>query len=305
MPLFRNPFQARWDAMSVSAKGILLVSSGSMMLVAMALVIKQLGSTIPSIEILFFRSAIGLLFVLPFFGRNLMEPLRTKRPGAHLIRGMLGALANICFFWTITHMLLADAVALQFSRPLFMLPLAVLFLGESADLRRWAIVMVGFLGILIYARPFTAGFDPGVFVGAAGAVFSCWVVICIKWLAKTEPTRVIMFYYSLWTSVFALIPALYWWVTPTPFELLLLAAVGILGIYGQGLVTHGYALAEAGVLVTLDYSRVVYATILGYLLFGEIPGPWNFLGMGLIVAASLWLVLSERMRKAPPTARGA
>jgi drug/metabolite transporter (DMT)-like permease len=146
VPLF-NPFRQRWDEMSNSARGLLLVSSGSMMLVAMALVIKQLGSRLPSIEILFFRSAIGFLFVLPLFARNLLEPLHTKRQGAHLIRGVMGALANACFFWTITHMLLADAVALQFSRPLFMLPLAVLFLGETADLRRWLIVMVGFLGI--------------------------------------------------------------------------------------------------------------------------------------------------------------
>ena len=283
--------------MSATARGIFLVSTGSMMLVAMSLLIKQLGSRIPAIEILFFRSAIGFLFVLPFFARNPLEPLRTKRLGAHLIRGTMGTLANICFFWTITHMLLADAVALQFSRPLFMLPLAVLFLGEVAGLQRSLIVAVGFLGILVYARPFTAGFDPGVFVGAAGAVFSCLVVICIKWLAKTEPTRVIMFYYSLWTAVFSAIPALVWWVTPTPFELVMLLGVGILGIYGQGLVTHGYTLADAGALVSLDYSRVVYAAILGYLLFGEVPGPWNFLGMGLIIAASLYLVLSERKRK--------
>ena len=106
-----------------------------------------------------------------------------------------------------------------------------------------------------------------------------------------------MFYYSLWTAVFSAIPALVWWVTPTPFELVMLLGVGILGIYGQGLVTHGYTLADAGALVSLDYSRVVYAAILGYLLFGEVPGPWNFLGMGLIIAASLYLVLSERKRK--------
>jgi drug/metabolite transporter (DMT)-like permease len=270
-----------------------------MMLVAMAIVIKQLGTRLPATEILFFRSAIGFLFVLPFFAKNPLEPLRTRRQGAHLVRGTLGTLGNLCFFWTVTHMLLADAVALQFSRPLFMLPLAFLFLGENPDLRRTLIVLVGFLGILVYARPFTSGFDPDVFVGAAGAVFSCGVVISIKWLARTEPTRVIMFYFSLWSAVFSAIPAAYWWVTPTPFELLLLTAVGILGIYGQGLVTHGYALAEAGVLVTLDYSRVIYAAILGYLLFGEIPGPWNFVGMALIVAASLTLVLSERKPKPP------
>jgi drug/metabolite transporter (DMT)-like permease len=288
--------------MSVVSRAVVLVSTGSMMLVGMAILIKQLGTRIPPTEILFFRSAIGFLFVLPFFMRDPFEALRTKRHGAHLIRGVFGTLGNLCFFWTVTHLLLADAVALQFSRPLFMLPLAVLFLGESPDLRRSLIVLVGFLGIVIYARPFTAGFDPGVLVGAAGAVFSCWVVICIKWLARTEPTRVIMFYYSFWSAVFAAIPAFYWWVTPTPFELLLLTAVGIVGIYGQGLVTHGYALAEAGVLVTLDYSRVVYAAILGYLLFGEVPGPWNFVGMALIIAASIYLVRTERKpkREVPP-----
>ena len=284
--------------MSNTSRGIFLVTTGSLTLVAMALLIKQLGSRIPAVEILFFRSAVGFFFVLPFFARDPLEALRTKRHGAHLIRGIVGTLGNLCFFWTVAHMLLADAVALQFSRPLFMLPLAVLFLGESPDLRRSLIVLVGFLGIVIYARPFTAGFDPGVLVGAAGAVFSCWVVICIKWLARTEPTRVIMFYYSFWTALFSLIPALYWWVTPTPVELVLLAGVGILGIYGQGLVTHGYTLADAGALVTLDYSRVVYAAILGYLLFGEIPGPWNFVGMALIIAASLYLVLSERRPRA-------
>ncbi len=288
--------------MTTPARAILLVSAGSMMLVAMALVIKHLGTRIPVAETLFFRSAVGFLFVLPFFWRNPMEPLRTKRPGAHLLRGFVGTMGNLCFFWTVTHMLLADAVALQFSRPLFMLPLAVLFLGEQPDLRRSLIVMTGFIGILVYARPFTAGFDPGALVGAAGAVFSCWVVICIKWLARTEPTRVIMFYYSLWTAALSAIPALIWWVTPTPIELAMLIGVGVLGIYGQGLVTHGYTLAEAGVLVTLDYSRVIYAAILGYLLFGEVPGPWNFVGMALIIAASLYLVMIERRPKPPAVA---
>jgi drug/metabolite transporter (DMT)-like permease len=300
---FRNPFHARWTAMSATSRGIFLVSTGSLTLVAMAIVIKQLGSRLPAVEILFFRSALGFLFVLPFFWRSPLEPLRTKRHGAHLIRGVVGTLGNLCFFWTVAYMLLADAVALQFSRPLFMLPLAVLLLGEVAGLRRSLVVAVGFLGILIYARPFTAGFDPGVLVGAAGAVFSCIVVICIKWLAKTEPTRVIMFYYSFWCAVFSAIPAFAWWVTPTPVELVMLVAVGVLGIYGQGLVTHGYTLADAGALVTLDYSRVVYAAVLGYLLFGEIPGPWNFLGMALIVAASLYLVHSER-KPLPPTVAG-
>jgi drug/metabolite transporter (DMT)-like permease len=280
------------------ARAAALVSAGSLTLVVMATVVKHLGNELPAMEILFFRSAIGLLFVLPLFARNPLEPFRTKRPGMHLLRGAVGAVGNACFFWTITHMLLADAMALQFSRPLFMIPLAVFLLGETVGLRRTAVAAVGFAGIMLYARPFTGGFEPDAFVGALGALAGGLVVICIKRLATTEPTRVIMFYYALWNALFALIPAALFWVTPTLPQLALLTVVGILGIGGQSLITHGLTMGEATVLVPLDYSRIIYSAALGYLLFNEIPGPWSFAGMALIVASSLYLVLTEKRRVA-------
>ena len=280
------------------ARAAALVSAGSLTLVAMATLVKHLGNDLPAMEILFFRSAIGFLFVLPLFARNPLEPFRTKRPGMHLLRGAVGAVGNACFFWTITHMLLADAMALQFSRPLFMIPLAVFLLGETVGLRRTAVAAVGFVGIVLYARPFTGGFEPDAFVGALGALAGGLVVICIKRLATTEPTRVIMFYYALWNALFALIPAALFWVTPTLPQLALLTVVGILGIGGQSLITHGLTMGEATVLVPLDYSRIIYSAALGYLLFNEIPGPWSFAGMALIVACSLYLVLTEKRRGA-------
>jgi len=283
------------------ARAATLVSAGSLTLVVMATLVKYLGQDLPAMEILFFRSAIGFLFVLPLFARDPLEPLRTKRPGMHLVRGAIGAIGNACFFWTITHMLLADAMALQFSRPLFMIPLAMVLLGELADWRRTLVTMVGFVGILFYARPFTGGFDPAALVGALGALAGGLVVVCIKRLATTEPTRVIMFYYAFWNAVFALVPALLLWVTPSLPQLALLALIGFLGIAGQGMITHGLSMGEATVLVPLDYSRIVYSAILGYLLFSEVPGPWSFAGMALIVAASLYLVLTEKTRAPPGT----
>jgi drug/metabolite transporter (DMT)-like permease len=280
------------------ARAAALVSAGSLTLVMMATVVKHLGNELPAMEILFFRSAIGFLFVLPLFVRNPLEPFRTKRPGMHLLRGAIGAVGNACFFWTITHMLLADAMALQFSRPLFMIPLAVFLLGETVGLRRTAVAAVGFAGIVLYARPFTGGFEPDAFVGALGALTGGLVVICIKRLATTEPTRVIMFYYAFWNALFALIPAVLFWVTPTLPQLALLTVVGILGIGGQSLITHGLTMGEATVLVPLDYSRIIYSAALGYLLFNEIPGPWSFAGMALIVGCSLYLVLTEKRRAA-------
>src|SRR3954469_7433936 len=148
---------ARWNSIDNGARGALLVSGGSLTLVVMATLVKYLGSDLPAFEILFFRSFVGFLFVLPVFMRDPLEPLRTKRPWMHLTRGTVGAIGNFCFFWTLTHMLLADAMALQFSRPLFMIPLAVLLLSEHPGLRRTAVAAVGFLGILLYARPFTGG----------------------------------------------------------------------------------------------------------------------------------------------------
>jgi len=282
------------------ARAAALVSAGSLTLVVMATVVKHLGTELPAMEILFFRSAIGLLFVLPLFARNPLEPFRTKRPGMHLLRGAVGAVGNACFFWTITHMLLADAMALQFSRPLFMIPLAVFLLGETVGLRRTAVAAVGFAGIMLYARPFTGGFEPDAFVGALGALAGGLVVICIKRLATTEPTRVIMFYYAFWNALFAAVPLVFIWVTPDLIQLALLIVIGFLGISGQSLITHGLTMGDATVLVPLDYSRIVYSAAIGYLLFGEVPGPWSFVGMALIVAASLYLVLTEKSAKAKP-----
>ena len=282
--------------MDGQARGVALVSVGSLTLVAMGLVVKLLGARIPTVEILFFRSAVGFFFILPAFMRNPLAPLRTTRPGMHFVRGAIGTLGNVLFFWTLTHMLLADAMALQFSRPLFMIPLAMAFLGELAGFRRTAITLVGFAGIALYARPFTEGFDPGAFVGAAGALFGALIVICIKRLATTEPTRTIMFYYAISNAVFSLIPTIWLWVTPDSTELAMLVLIGFLGIAGQGLITHGWTLGDVTALVPLDYSRIVYSAVLGYLVFGEMPGPWSFAGMAIIVASSLYLVLTERRR---------
>jgi drug/metabolite transporter (DMT)-like permease len=293
---------ARFGAMDAVTRGVFLFSVGSLTNVVMATLVKHLGSRLPSMEILFFRSFIGLLFVLPVLARDPLEPFRTKRPGMHFVRGATGALGNACFFWTLTHMLLADAMALQFSRPLFMIPLALLLLGEVAGWRRIVVTLIGFVGILFYARPFTSGFDPGAFVGALGALSGGLVLIWIKRLARSEPTRVIMFYYAFWNAAFALIPAMLLWVTPNLTELALLIMIGFLGISGQTLMTQGITLAEATVLVPLDYSRIVYSAVLGYLLFGELPGVWSFVGMALIVGSSLYLVLTEK-RSAARAAR--
>lgn len=287
----------RWfESLSPNARGAALVSTGSLMLVVMAAVAKYLGNRIPAFELMAFRSGVGFLLLLPLFIKDPLEPFRTKRPGMHLVRGMLGSAGNFCFFWTITHMLLADSTALQFSRPLWTIPLALLFLSETVGTRRIVVSLVGFAGVWMYARPFTAGFDPNAIVGAAGGLFAALVIVSIKRLSKTEPTRVIMFYYAFWNFAFSLVPAWFVWVTPTLQEWPLLILIGFLGIAGQGMITRGVHYGDTTALAPLDYTRIVYAAAIGYFLFGEAPTIWSWIGMSLVVASSVYLVLSEKRK---------
>ena len=181
-------------------------------------------------------------------------------------------------------------MALQFSRPLFMIVLAFLFLGEVAGARRIGVTLAGFAGILVMLRPFGGGFDPDGLVAVAGALFGGLVVISIKKLSSTEPTRRIIFYYAFYTALFSAIPAAYFWVTPTLAEFWILLLIGFLGIIGQSCLTQGFTLGEATVTVPFDYMRIVYSGIFGLLLFAEIPSWWSVAGAALIVGSNLYLL---------------
>lgn len=291
------PATRRWDALSGNVRGAVLVTLGALLLTGMAIFVKILGSRLDSFQILFFRSFIGLLFILPLAFKHGWGICRTKIPMMHMTRGGIGILGNFCFFYSITHLLLADAMALQFSRPLFMIVLAALFLHEVTGWKRGIATVIGFTGILIYTRPFGSGFEPAALVAAAGAFFGALVVVAIKQLSKTESTKVIMFYYAFWGAVFSLIPALLVWQTPTAHEMALLVLVGFLGIAGQSLITHGVTMAETTVVLPFDYLRIVYALGFGVLLFNEVPDGWSLAATVIIVASTLYILLLEAKKK--------
>ncbi|MBM3608875.1 MAG: DMT family transporter, partial [Alphaproteobacteria bacterium] len=215
---WRSAISARWLAVPPFVRGALLVSLGAFTLTVMALLVKFLGKRLSPLEIQLFRSAVGLLLVMPLFWRAPLEPFRTPKLKLHILRGFLGAMANAFLFWSITHLLLADALALQFSRPLWAIPLAFLVLGETIGLRRLGLALIGFSGIIVYARPFGGGFDVNVLIAACGALCGAAAIITVKKLTDTESTKVIVFHFAFWNVIFILGPAIYVWITPTWFE---------------------------------------------------------------------------------------
>jgi len=206
-------------------------------------------------------------------------------------------MGNMFFFFALIHISLADTVTIQFSRPLIMIVIAALFLGETIGINRTFATLVGFAGILMITKPFTEGFDPWALSALAGTFFGTMVVLTIKLLSRTEQTVTIMFYFAVFTTVFSFIPAMITWQTPTWIELALLVLTGTLGIVGQGLFTHGVGLGDTSFVMPFDYMRIVYSFILGIIWFAEIPGLLSYLGAAVIVASSVYLLRVEGKSK--------
>ena len=269
---------ATWNRIPANIRGALFVVTGGFLLIVMASLVKYLGQTLPAFEVLFIRFLAGLIVILPVVWRMGLKITHTSKLHLHATRGFVGFMGNLCFFFALIHIPLADTVTIQFSRPLFMIVIASLFLGEIVGLKRSVTTIIGFGGILMITQPFSEGFDPWALSALGGTFFGTLVVLTVKLLTRTEHTVTIMFYFAVFTTLFAFVPAVVTWQTPTWFELALLVLTGALGILGQGMFTHGVGLGETSFVMPFDYMRIVYAFILGILWFGEVPGIWSFAG---------------------------
>jgi len=295
--LFSKQILERWGLISPNVRGACFVIVGAFLLIVMASLVKHLGQTLPAFEVLFVRFLAGLLVITPLVWKMGLKIVRTSKLHLHAARGFVGFMGNLCFFFALIHITLADTVTIQFSRPMVMILVAALFLNEAIGLKRGIITILGFGGILLITKPFGDGFDPWFIVALGGTVFGTGVVLTIKILSRTEETVTIMFYFALFTTLLAFIPAMIVWETPTWTEFILLILTGTLGIVGQGLFTHGVGLGETSFVMPFDYMRIVYAFILGVIWFSETPGWWSYAGAAIIVGSSVYLLRTENPRK--------
>jgi drug/metabolite transporter (DMT)-like permease len=295
---FLAPVLARWNLISPNIRGACFVVVGAFLLIVMASLVKHLGETLPAFQVLFVRFLAGLIVITPLVWRMGPKIVKTSKIHLHAARGFVGFMGNLCFFFALIHLTLADTVTIQFSRPMIMIIVAALFLNEVIGLKRGVVTILGFGGILLITKPFGGGFDPWFLVALGGTIFGTGVVLTIKLLSRTEETVTIMFYFALFTTLMAFIPALFVWQTPTWTEVVLLALTGTLGIVGQGLFTHGVGLGETSFVMPFDYMRIVYAFILGIIWFAETPGWWSYGGAAIIIGSSVYLLRTENARKA-------
>jgi drug/metabolite transporter (DMT)-like permease len=283
--------------MSANLQGAAWVTLAAAAFTMMAGVIKALGVRLDSFEISFFRCLFALAVTLPFAIREGPPAFRTQRLSMHMARAATGMLAMFCGYYGITKLPLADATTIGFTRALFMIPLAVVFLGERVQLGRWIATVAGFAGVIVMLRPGGEGPLWASVVALLGAFFTAAGIVYVKKLAATEHPATILVFYNFATTLMSLPTIFPVWVTPRWSELLLLAVVAALAGIGQFCTIRGYAIAEASAVVPFGYARMVLAGAIGFLFWGEIPDGWSLAGAAIIVSSTLFIGLREARRK--------
>lgn len=260
--------------------------------------IKHLSTGYPVAQLMFVRSAVALALVGGVsVARNGWGGLRTRRPLAHVWRSFAGLLSMGCFFYAFKHLPLADVYVLSFAGPLFITALSMPLLGEPVGWRRWAAVLVGFGGVLVMARPEADAPLLPILVGVAAAFFYALAMIAVRGLSRTETNTAIVVYLLLTTTAVSGIAAVPVWVTPDWDHVGLMLLVGILGGVAQVFITQAFRLGRAAVVAPFEYTGMIWATLFGFLVFGDLPTPAVLAGAGIIIASGLYILHRETMRR--------
>jgi drug/metabolite transporter (DMT)-like permease len=265
---------------------------------------RYLGNVFPLGEVVFFRGLFALLPVLLIFGwRNeLRGALRTDRLPAHLVRGAFSVCGTFCTFGALARLPIADVTAIAFIAPLITVIFAALILKEHVHVYRWSAVAVGFGGVLLMLWPYlgnhaalTSTMIVGLGFAFANAFTSVGATIQIRRLIATESSAAIVIFMTLIVIGASLLTAPFGWRMPaTSAEMLVLIGIGIAGGLGQMVFTESYRYAPASFLAPFDYTAMLWAFLLGFWIFGEVP-TWSVVGGALIVAgAGIFVILRER-----------
>ncbi len=267
---------------------------------AMHASVRHVSGGLHPFEIAFFRLVFGLLPLLPWFIKLGWAPLKTKRPGMIVFRGVLNLVCMLAFFMALAITPLAEVTVLVFTAPIFATVLAVFVFGEKVGLLRWGAIGFGFLGAVVVLRP---GFE-AVQLGPALALFAAVVwgvcLIIIKSLGKTDSSLTITVYMSLVMAPLSLLPALLVWQWPTAEQFLWLAAIGVFGGIGQMAMAEALRIGDTHVVMPIDFARLIWISAIAYAAFAEVPGFYTWLGGAMIFAATAFIAWRERALRQKP-----
>lgn len=280
-------------------RGILFCVTAFFFFACMDALAKHLGGTYHWVQLVFFRALFGFLPVLPVvYNDGGLRALRTRHPVLHLIRSTAVLVALATYFIGLQHMPLADALTLAFTSPLFVTLLSMPLLGERVGPHRLLAILAGFGGVLVIMQPGADTFRPEAFyLIVAGAAFALSSVLT-RLLGRTETNGAIIFYSTLGQFLPALLVLPFVWQMPVSLtDWLLFVGMGCLGGIGLQLITLAFRNAQASVLAPFEYTTLIWATLIGWIVWREWPGNHVWIGAAILVATGLYITYREGRRQ--------
>jgi drug/metabolite transporter (DMT)-like permease len=253
-------------------------------------------------ELLLIRSAAALVVLVPFLRHaGVAAFITAPRPALQIVRIVLSALEVAMFFWAVSYLPLADAVTFYLAGPIYVTALSVVLLGEKVGWRRWSAVMVGFVGVVLALRPSAASFTLPALIALGGSIFFAILMVTTRMLRHTADMVLISGQVGA-TLLLGAAFAPFGWVRPSLRDFLLLSLFGVVSIVALACVNRSLKLAPASVVVPYQYTMIVWAVVLGYVVFGDVPDLFTLAGAAIIIAAGLYIFWREQVQVPPQAA---
>ncbi len=273
---------------------IATICAGVAFLVANDAIAKLLTDHYTPIQIVFLRNLIAVpiiaAMIIAAFGA---ASLRTRHLSLHAARGGLMTIGAWLYFSALIYLPLAEATALVFSAPIFITALSVPLLGEHVGWRRWGAVLLGFFGVLVIVRPGSAAFQLAALLPLGTALCYALFMISARWIDRSERLWTMMLFAMLFPMIYAAPFAMVNWTPLQGGDILLFVGLAICGSLGVALIGQAFRMAPAAIVAPFDYTALIWATGLGWLIWGDAPMLWTILGAAIIVASGIIIILRE------------
>lgn len=270
---------------------------GALCLVCNDAMAKWLTAHYAPLQIVFMRNLFATpMIVAVVLASSGWAALRTRHVGVHALRGVLLVCGAIAFFLGLRTLPLAEATSLFFAAPIFIAALSVPLLGEHVGWRRWTAVIVGFAGVLIIVRPGAAAFQPASLLVVGTALLYALAMLSTRWIDRSESVWTMMFYVVLFPMLFSGLIVSVQWQTPALAHLPVFAVMAVFGTLGMTLISQAFRLAPAAIVAPFDYTALIWASLLGWLMWNEVPGLWTYAGAAVIIASGIYIVIRETRR---------
>jgi drug/metabolite transporter (DMT)-like permease len=268
--------------------GALFVLGASFMFAMVGTLVKVVSTSLNNEMVVFFRNVCSLIFILPWFVYSRPSGgIKTSCLRLHLLRSVAGLGAMYCFFYAIAQLRLSEAFLLSCASPLFIPLIAYVWMREQVTYNAKGAIIAGFIGIVLILKPGFGIFRPAMLVALATGVLVALAMVTIRRMSFSEPAIRIVFYFTIFSTVISAGPLFWSWQSPLPEIWWLLILIGLLAAVGQFFLTKGYSMAPAAQVSPLTYGNVVFATIIGWIYWGETMDMLTWAGALLVCMAGI------------------